>query len=370
MQIHTLATSIFGAMVLAATGSRLPAQSANEVLWGVLPDGRGVKMFTLTNHHNTRVTVAEFGALLISIEAEDRSGKSENITLSYRNLDEAVSGGVYGSVIGRFANRIDQGGFTIDGKRHDLETVNPKTGVHIHGGKTGFHRQLWAGTCGLQARTNTAFVELNLTSDIGHEGYPGKVDVKVTYSLTEENILRIDYKGTTNQPTHLNLTNHAYFNLAGKGDVLDHTLGMICTERLEGDERKIPTGQILEVANSPFDFRTAKRIGKEIDQIEDGGYDHCYVVPGNTPIESRKVVTFAKLVEPTSGRVMEIATTMPGVQIYTANHLKGDPFPRWGGICFETQYFPDTPNKPEFPSSLLRPGEQYHHITEFRLGTE
>ncbi len=328
-----------------------------------MADDSSVEIFTLTNVQGTRVRVAEYGALLVSIETADRNGELGNITLSYQNLDQALAGGVYGSVIGRFANRINTGGFSIDGKRFELDSINSKTGIHTHGGKSGFHHQLWTGT--VEEHPSEAVVSLTLTSLDGHEGYPGDVRVKVTYRLTNKNILEIDYQGNTDQPTHLNLTNHAFFNLAGKGDIREHFLTLTSDHVLEFDQRKIPTGKMLPVESTWFDFRNGKLVGLGIEEIPGGGYDHCYPLP---PLpEANEPASFAKLIDAESGRSMEIATTMPGVQIYTANHLKGNPFPRWGGICFETQFYPDTPNRPEFPSSLLRPGENYHHLTTFQF---
>lgn len=330
-------------------------------VWGKLPDGREVKIFTLENADKTRVMLAEYGALLVSVETVDKEGRIADVTLSYRTLDEALAGGVFGSVIGRFANRIDGGGFSIDGRRYDLESVN-SNGIHSHGGKTGFHRQLWKG----EADGATNSVTFHLMSPDGHEGYPGRVDVSVRYSLSEENVLRLAYTGSTDQPTHLNLTNHVYFNLAGRGEILEHRLRLSCPQVLALDSRMIPTGEIVDVANTPFDFRREKALGLEIREIPVGGYDHCFLIPK----ESRLPKSFARLSDPESGRVLEVATTLSGVQIYSGNFLKGDPFPRWGGVCFETQFYPDTPNHPEFPSSLLRPGQTYHQTTEFRFSTE
>tara|TARA_R110002096_G_scaffold113697_4_gene246896 strand:+ start:1888 stop:3009 length:1122 start_codon:yes stop_codon:yes gene_type:complete len=357
-QIVTLAT-----VMLVTSTSR--AQSATSDIWGILDDGREVKIFTLRNQQGTQVKVAEYGALLVSIEVADQDGNSGNITLSYQSLDEALAGGVYGSIVGRFANRIDTGGFTIDGERFDLETVNPKTQVHIHGGLTGFQRQIWQGKC--SADNTKSAAEFHLMSPDGHEGYPGKTEISVTYRLSNENALTIEYHGITDKPTHLNLTNHVYFNLNGEGEVLDHQLELTSEQFLEFDARKIPTGNLLSVENTPFDFRSEKSIGKSISQVDGGGYDHCFVIPPSN--NGTAMVSFARLTSPRSGRTLAIETTMPGVQIYTANHFKNKPFPKWGGICFETQYYPDTPNQKSFPSSLLRPGQTYHHTTKFHFGT-
>lgn len=366
LQFTAIATGVF----VAVSGAPLSAAAAevSTETWGTMPDGREVKIFTLENGAGTRVRLAEYGALLVSVETRDRDGRPGNITLSYDSLEQALAGGVYGSVIGRFANRIGGGGFTIDGKRYDLESVTPKTGVHIHGGKTGFHRQVWKGSSG--RLDGMPFAKFTLTDPDGHEGYPGKVEAGVTYRLTAGNTLRLDYVATTTRPTHVNLTNHVYFNLAGTGDIRDHRLEMKCREVLAIDDHKIPTGELFSVAATPFDFREEKRIGEEIEDVPGGGYDHCFALPRAGETTESLPALFARLVDPASGRTLEVATTKPGVQVYTANHLKGTPFPKWGGICFETQFFPDTPNRPGFPSSVLRPGEVYSHTTEFRFGTE
>ena len=356
-KILALATGI-----LVTSASVLADMTAET--WGNLSDGREVRLFTLTNQAGTRVQISNYGALLVSVETKDREGKLANITLSYDGLEEALAGGVCGSVVGRFANRISDG-FTIDGTRYDLPSANPKTLVTIHGGKTGFQRQLWKTTAPQDKEATS--VEFQLSSPDGHEGFPGTVNVSATYTLTESNELIIAYQGETDKPTHLNLTNHAYFNLAGRGDVLKHELQMQASGVLELDDRKVPTGKILPVANTAFDFRNRKPIGRDIKSIETGGYDHCFkIIPSPNPGPHK----FARLVDPYSGRTMVVHTTKPGVQIYTANHFKGNPFPHWGGICFETQYYPDAPNQPGFDTSLLRPGEVYRHVTKFVFGVE
>lgn len=360
-QFRAFATVILASLTLSQSSPQAAAGTVTGSLWGHLPDGRPVRAYTLTNTQGTRVVLAEYGALLVSVETPDREGRVGHVTLSYRSLEEALAGGVFGSVIGRFANRIGGGGFTIDGERHDLESVNGDS-VHIHGGKTGFHRQLWT------SRVENDAVTFSLSSEDGHEGYPGKVEVSVTYTLTNDSTLRLAYKGTTTRPTPLNLTNHVYFNLAGSGDIRAHELQMVCAEVLAIDARKVPTGAFLPVAGTPFDFRNTKTVGRDLESVEGGGYDHCLVIPRAPGATSPSLVPFATLRDPASGRRLVIATTKPGVQIFTANSFNGSPFPRWGGICFETQFYPDSPNRPEFPSCVLRPGERYEHVTEFRFG--
>lgn len=325
---------------------------------------REVFLYTLDSGNGVSAQVSNYGALLHRLECPDRSGEKANILCSHPSLEQALKGGVFGSVIGRFANRIDQGGFTIDDTFHPLETINSRTKIHIHGGKKGFHRQLWKVSD--TGKTDDAVhVDFSLVSPDGEEGYPGEVQVKVRYTLTNENILRLEYTGTTNRPTHLNLTNHAYFNLAGEGDILSHELQLFTEQVLEFDERKIPTGKLLSTKDTLFDFRGPVVLGTRIPHLEGGGYDHCFAlaIEGSPGALCRLAI----LTDPASGRQMEVSTTKPGVQIYTANHFSGTPHPKWGGICFETQFFPDTPNRKEFPTSLLRPREVYRHTTEFRF---
>ncbi len=327
-----------------------------------MPESQEVLLFTLRNDAGVTVRLAEYGALLVSVDAPDRDGSLGRITLSYETLTEALAGGVYGSVIGRFANRIAGGGFTIDGTRFDLESVDSKSGVHIHGGKTGFHRQWWRGT----PLPDENAVRFDLSSPAGHEGYPGQMQVSVTYSLSEANELSLTYAATTTAPTHVNLTNHVYWNLSGSGDITKHILSLNSDEFLAMDERKVPTGEITPLAGTIFDFRSAHPIGTHVAEVEGGGYDHCYVVrddPGS-------LRPCAILSDPVSGRTLTVTTTQPGVQLFTANHLKDNPFPRWGGVCLETQAMPNAPNEPRFPSSLLRPGETYAHRTVFTFGVE
>lgn len=370
-QFRCFATAVLPRVALGVLLWQASAGSAAEVadsVWGRLPDGREVRAFTLSNAQGIRVVVAEYGALLVSVETPDKEGRVGEVTLSYRSLDEALAGGVFGSVVGRFANRIGGGGFEIDGRRHELASVN-KEGVHIHGGATGFHRQLWKGA--IEREGGVARVVFSLTSPDGHEGYPGEVEVSVAYELTEDGVLRLDYRGRTDRATHLNLTNHAYFNLAGTGDVRGHLLRLDCGRVLGIDRRKVPTGELVPVDGTPFDFREAKPLGRDLEAVEGGGYDHCFAIDAAAgDADGKGLKVFARLSDPVSGRVLEVATTKPGVQIFTANAFSGKPFPRWGGICFETQFFPDAPNRPEFPSSLLRPGEEYRHRTEFRFGVE
>ncbi len=329
--------------------------------WGKTAAGDEVDLYTLTNDLGLRVQIATYGALLVSVETPDREGVSKNITLSYADLSAAEKGGVNGNIIGRFANRIDTGGFTLDKTRYDLETVG-KNGVHIHGGKTGLQRQVWEG----ESIEGEGWIGVRLThtSPEGHEGFPGKVEFTVEYRLSGSE-LSIDYKATTDKPTHLNLTNHAYFNLSGDPttSITDHILELKADKVLAIDDRKVPTGEYLPVEGTPFDFRQPHPISDTIAELDTGGYDHCYVANEKDSFDEPTLL--GRITDPKTGRVMEILSTQPGVQIYTANHYKD---PQWPAICFETQHFPDSPNKPKFPSTVLRPGDEFHEITIFRFG--
>ncbi len=350
------------------------SQSVETEVWGVTEAGEEVQRLTLTNADGMRVQMMTYGAILLSVETPDRAGKMANVTLSLGSFAEYEAGHpLFGSIVGRYANRIDTGGFTIEGQRFQLETVNAKTGVHIHGGATGFQNQLW------KVRTQKAGDSISaifsLVSADGHEGFPGRLEVEVAYRLANDNSLTLDYTAMTDKPTHVNLTNHVYFNLAGagSGDVLDQRLRLGASRRLVFDERKIPTGELVSVAGTPFDFREMHAIGTAIAEVDGGGYDHCYVLDAERRDDG--AIFCAEAIDPVSGRTLEVTTTMPGVQLYTANHLQpklvspeGKPYGPHHGFCLETQYFPNAPNQPNFPSSLLGPGHSYRHTTAFRFG--
>jgi len=277
-------------------------------------------------------------------------------------------GGVLGAVIGRFANRIAGAKFTIDGHEYQLDSVNGR-GNQIHGGKTGFHTQVWQAEP-LQDDDSVG-VRLSLTSPDGHEGYPGTVLVEVVYRLTNDNELWMDYTATTDKPTHVNLTNHAYWNLKGEGDVLDHMLHLNADRYLPSDESKVPLGRLARVRGTVMDFTAPATIGSRIANVPDENYDHCYVLNKES---GKRMGLAARVSEPTSGRVMEIYTTQPGVQLYTARGMKfsaaGRTFGSHPALCLETQHYPNAPNEPRFPSTVLRPGETLRETTMHRFSTE
>ena len=336
----------------------------NEPLDIKTEDGQEITAFSLRNRKGMKVGLINRGGILTSVEVPDRNGKIENVTLSLANpADYLVNKPYLGGICGRYANRIAKGKFSLDGQEYSLLTNNGEH--HLHGGKEHFMRKLWKADT--VRSDNSVGVKLTYTSLDGEEGYPGTLTTAVTYSLNDDNELKIEYEASTDKPTVLNLTNHAYWNLAGSpnGTILDHKLTLFCDKYLPVDAGSIPTGELASVAGTCMDFTKGELIGARIDQPVNGagGYDHCYVVNGK-PGALRPT---AKIVEPKSGRVMEISTTEPGVQFYTGNHLDGTPdsgnAAKHGAFCLETQHFPDSPNHPDFPTTRLNPGETYRQTT-------
>lgn len=349
------------------------APALSEAEFGKLPDGTAVSLFTLRNSHGLQVRLTNYGGIVTSIQAPDRNGNAGEITLGFETLQEYLAGHPYfGCLVGRYANRIAGGRFTLDGKEYTLATNNGAN--HLHGGNVGFDKVVW------QARTfgneRAVGVRLLYVSKDGEEGYPGNLRVEVTYSLTEQNELRIDYQATTDKPTPVNLTNHTYWNLAGpaQGRIDRHELVIFADHYLPVDEGLIPTGELRSVEGTPMDFRQPHAIGERIDQVP-GGYDHCYVLSqhGKKPGE---LITAARVRDPHSGRVLEVLTTEPGIQLYTGNFLdgslksRGAVFHQRTGFCLETQHFPDSPNQPGFPDTILRPGETFRSTTVYRFSAE
>jgi aldose 1-epimerase len=326
----------------------------------------------MVNSNQVEVRVLTYGATLTAVIVPDRRGQLRNVTLYLDRLEDYEAGHpLFGSVVGRYANRIAGAAFTIDGQRFNL-TRNMGTD-HIHGGNNGFHKLVW--TARPVRLADRAGVELSHESPDGHEGYPGKLRVRMQYLLTVDNSLVMDYWATTDRATHLNLTNHAYWNMrgAGTGTVLDHVLTIHSDQVVVADARRFPTGDIRSVADSPLDFRSPHRVGERIEQAADGNYDDCYVL---SPGSGREPVLAARVVDPESGRGMEVFTTQPGVQLYTAKGLGSQlraadgPYGPYHGLCLETQHFPDSPNHATFPTTLLRPGEEYHQLTIHRFFTD
>jgi aldose 1-epimerase len=339
---------------------------------GESPDGQKISQFVMSNRNGMRVKVLNWGGIITTVEAPDRRDKSANVTLGFSDLNSYFQNAPYfGGICGRYANRISGAKFTLDGQEYPLFANIPPNA--LHGGKESFIKKVW------QARTvekpEVVGVELTYVSPDGEEGYPGTLTTTVTYSLNDDNELGIEYEATTDKPTVLNLTNHAYWNLSGVGtpSALDHVLTLMSDEYVDIDENAIPTGKFTPVAGTCMDFTNPEKIGARIDQTVNGGggYDHCYVVRGGG---KGKLVPVAKVFDPDSGRVMEVLSTEPGVQLYTGNFLKGTPetgnAQKQGAFCLETQHFPDSPNRPEFPSTVLRPGETYRQTTIHRFSVE
>jgi aldose 1-epimerase len=346
-------------------------------VFGKLPDGREVRQYTLTNGVGLTAQVIDYGATITSLSAPDRNGKIADIVLGYDNLDGYINGTAYfGAIVGRYGNRIGKGKFQLEGQSYQL-TINDGEN-HLHGGRIGFNKVLWDAQ--IPGDGSTDSLQLQYVSKDGEEGYPGTVTLKVTYTLTEKNELRIDYSGTSDKPTILNPTQHSYFNLSGNfsNTILDHLLMIEADSTTPVDKGLITTGQLMNVANTPMDFRSPMAIGAHIndrdEQLEVGrGYDHNWVLRG-TVGKMRKA---AELYEATSGRLMSVFTDQAGLQFYSGNFLDGTAkgkngiaYQQRSGLCLETQAFPDTPNKSQFPSATLRPGQTYRQTTIYKFSTK
>ncbi|MBX3420820.1 MAG: galactose mutarotase [Pirellulaceae bacterium] len=332
--------------------------------YGSTPDGQEVELFSISNSSGWMVQLTNFGAILTSVVVPDRDGTLGNITLGFDSLASYLQRHpFFGATVGRFCNRIAAGKFELDGKVYQLSVNKPPN--HIHGGQIGFDKRVWrAETVAPDART--AGVRLSLTSPDGEEGYPGTVQATAEYLWDEAGQLTCTFRATSDQPTVINMTNHAYWNLAGagNGDIRQHLLQLAASQYLEVDETLIPTGAIVGVADTPLDFRQFHAIGERLDQLPaTKGYDHCFVVDGQ-PGSMRRC---ARAIDPQSGRSLEVLTTQPGVQLYTGNHLTGA-FASHAGFCLETQHYPDSPNKPHFPSTRLVPGQVFEQVTVYRFG--
>jgi aldose 1-epimerase len=337
-------------------GNSTQAQTMNRIEereFGKTADGATVKLFTLRNTKGMTVKVMNLGAIITEIQAPDRTGATTNVILGADTF-EAYAKGFAGSaaVIGRFANRIGKARFKLDGVEYVLAANNGAN--HLHGGRKGFAQALWEGKA-LPAADHQAAVRFSYLSKDGEENYPGNLNVTVTYTLNDQNELHLDYAATTDKATIVNLTNHAYFNLAGSGNIYDHELWIASDRYTVADDQLIPTGEIRSVKGTPLDFTTPTRVGARIDQFQPklNGYDHNFVL--NTDGKTPSLV--ARVTEPKSGRVMETRTTEPGVQLYTGNHLKHS------ALCLETQHYPDSINQPSFPSVVLRPGQTFKSTT-------
>ncbi len=333
--------------------------------FGKTSDGSSINLFTLTNSAGNVVQLTNYGAILVSVQVPDRDGKRANVNLGFDNLKGYLDGHPYfGATVGRYANRIAHGKFRLDGKDYTLAVNNGPN--HLHGGLVGFDKQVWQAE---ELRSaDSVGVRFTLHSPDGQEGFPGNLDVTAEYTWNNGNELVTTFEAETDAATVINLTNHAYWNLsgAGHGDVLEHVLQLKCDKYVAVDDTLIPTGQIAKVDGSPLDFRQPHELGERIARLpKTKGYDHCYVVDG----AAGAVRSCAVVRDPSSGRVMDVSTTQPGVQLYTANHL-GAPWGQHGAFCLETQHYPDSPNHPYFPTTQLKPGETFSETTVVRFSVK
>lgn len=343
--------------------------------FGTTADGKTVDLYTLTNTAGVEIRAMTYGATIVSLRTPDRQGQLGDIVLGYPTLSGYLAASPYfGAIVGRYGNRIAKGRFHLDGKTYQLATNNGPN--HLHGGIKGFDKVVW--TADTSRGDSSTTVTFRYTSAAGEEGYPGALDARVTYTLTDRNELRVEYFGVTDQATPVNLTQHSYFNLAGAGtgDILGHELMIAADRYTPVDSTLIPTGEIAPVAGTPFDFRTRAAIGARIAQNDvqlkyGKGYDHNWVLNRS----DASLTLAARLSDPSSGRTLEVLTTEPGIQFYSGNFLDGTITGKDGhvyrhryGLCLETQHFPDSPNHPNFPSTILRPGKEYRSTTVFRFG--
>jgi aldose 1-epimerase len=338
--------------------------------FGRMPDGSEVKVYSLSNSRGMTAKVMEYGALLTELWVPDRNGKPGNVVLGFDNLDRYLKGHpFFGATTGRVANRIAKGRFSLDGREYTLAVNNGPN--HLHGGLKGFDKKLWKSRP-LRGLSREAAVEFTYVSPDGEEGYPGALTTTVVYTLTDDNELRIEYAASTDKPTIVNLTNHSYFNLGESGSILDHVLMINADRYTAADATLIPTGELATVKDTGLDFTQPRRIGERIADYMSfaKGYDHNFVLNSG----GRALSLAARIQEPTTGRVMEVWTTEPGIQLYCGNHLDGSltgvggiVYKQHTGFCLETQHFPDSVNKPSFPSVVLRPGQTFRSTTAHRF---
>ena len=340
--------------------------------FGQLPNGKTAHLFTCTNQNGLVMKLTDYGAIVVELQAPDRQGNVENINLGFDSVERYLEGHPYfGSTVGRYANRIARGQFTLDGKTYQLATNNGPN--HLHGGLVGFDKVLWNAE---EVETADAVgVRFSYQSKDGEEGYPGNLQATVTYTLTNRNEMKIDYVAKTDKATPINLTNHCYWNLQGAKSgtkIMGHVLMLNADRYLPVDDTLIPTGELKPVEGTPFDFRKPHPIGQMVEQVpgDPPGYDHCFVLNN----QDGDLALAARVSDPESGRVMEVYTTQPGIQLYTGNFMDGSVssggHQQHTAFCLETQHFPDSPNRPTFPSAILQPGQTYHQVTVHAFRTE
>ncbi|PYU51475.1 MAG: galactose-1-epimerase [Acidobacteria bacterium] len=377
-----MAVTIFSGALLMTTlspaGAKSQSGSTTKKSFGKTPDGQPADLFVLTNKNGAEVSITNYGGAVVSLKVPDRGGKLADVVLGYDGIDGYVNDKSYfGALVGRYGNRIGHAQFVLDGKTYTLAKNNGENS--LHGGVKGFNKAVW--TAKTLSKKDGQSLELSYLSKDGEEGFPGNLKVTVTYTWTDANALKIEYSATTDKKTVVNLTNHSYFNLAGQGngDILGHLMTIEADKFTPVDSGLIPTGELRDVAGTPFDFRKSTAIGARISQDDEqlklgGGYDHNFVLRRSAGSSESLAV---RVVEPTSGRVLEVWTTELGVQFYTGNFLDGKAagkggatYPKRSAFCLETQHFPDSPNQPKFPSVVLNTGERYHTITTYKFSAE
>jgi len=381
---HIILTAVSLSAILVFCSCKKPedkledkkGMDVQKQVFGKTADGREVELYTLTNTNGLRAKIMTYGAIVVSLEVPDRNGKLADITLGFDTLEEYLKGHPYfGAIVGRYGNRIGRARFTLNGVEYELAANNGAN--HLHGGIKGFDKVVWDAE---PVRGSDAVgVKLTYLSKDGEENYPGNLSCTVVYTLTNSDELKISYEATTDKPTPVNLTHHSYFNLAGQGvsDILSHELMLNADRFTPVDEGLIPTGELRSVKGTPMDFTKPTAIGARVNQDDQQlkyglGYDHNFVLNSG----GGSLAPAAQVYEPTSGRVMEIYTTEPGIQFYSGNFLDGTNVGKGGrvykhryGFCLETQHFPDSPNKPHFPSVILSPGRKYTHVTVHKFYT-
>ncbi len=378
-------TSLRNVIVLAAlaasiAGSATAGDKPECKMFGKTADGKEVMLFTLKNANGMTMEIMSYGCIVTKLTAPDRDGKFADVVLGYNTLEEYIKATPYfGAIVGRYGNRIAHGKFTLDGKEYTLFCNNSPGDIPcaLHGGKVGFDKVVWDAEP--VSKPGVQGVKMHYVSKDGEEGYPGNLDVTITHSLTDKNEYRLDYELKSDKATPANVTHHGYFNLKGEGngDILGHELLIKADKTTPVDKGLIPTGALKPVKGTPFDFTTAHTIGERVNADDEqmkfgGGYDHNWVLNS----QDGSLASAVEVFEPTTGRAMEVLTTEPGVQFYCGNFLDGSnvgktgkPYKFRNGLCLETQHYPDSPNHPEFPSTIIQPGKTYKSTTIYRFST-
>jgi len=376
--LRNLAFSLGAVALVGCVTISAPPQQKGQIVvkpFGKAPDGTEVNLYALRNYKGAEVGICNYGGLVIFLKVPDRHGKFGDVVLGYDNLPDYIKDSPYfGALIGRYGNRIAKGKFTLDGKEYTLAVNNGPNA--LHGGLKGFDKVVWQPR--FLASPEGPSLELLYVSKNGEEGYPGTLSVKAVYTLTDDNALKLEFTATTDKDTVINLTHHSYFNLAGKGDILNHQVMIPADKFTPVDNTLIPTGELKPVNGTPFDFRTptaiGARIGQDDEQLKFGnGYDHNWVINK----QMGQLTLMARVYEPTTGRVLDVWSTEPGLQFYSGNFLDGKNKGKGGwvyqfrnGFCMEPQHYPDSPNHPDFPSVVLKPGQVYHNTIIYKFSVQ